>query len=165
MFTTNNYLSGNTSVQGVEMTVGANSDLPGRLAFVAGRLNRRIRAAGGNLSHGLLSALATVQKMGPIRLADLAKQEFVSAPSTTRLVAELERRGLVTRTTDPDDGRAFLIEATAAGEAEVVRARAVRASMVATMLESLGPDEFSLLEKALPVLERAIEGDELPPRR
>jgi DNA-binding MarR family transcriptional regulator len=147
------------------MTEGAQSDLPGRLAFVAGRLNRRIRAAGGSLSHGLLSALATVQKMGPIRLADLAKQEFVSAPSTTRLVAELERRGLVTRTTDPDDGRAFLIEATPAGEAEVLRARSARARMVAGMLETLSPDQLTVIEQAVSALENAVEQEELPPRR
>jgi len=141
------------------------SDVPGRLAFVTGRLNRRIRAAGGGLSHGLLSALATVQKFGPIRLAELAQQEFVSAPSTTRLIAELEKRGLVSRTVDPDDGRAFLIEATNAGEAEVQRARSARAQMVGQLLDILTPEQFATIEAALPALERAIEHDEQPPDR
>lgn len=141
------------------------SDVPGRLAFVAGRLNRRIRAAGGGLSHGLLSALATVQKFGPIRLAELSQQEFVSAPSTTRLIAELEKRGLVSRTVDPDDGRAFLIEATDAGEAEVLRARSARAQMVADLLDSLSPEQYAAIEVALPALERAIEHEEQPPTR
>lgn len=141
------------------------SDVPGRLAFVSGRLNRRIRAAGGGLSHGLLSALASVQKLGPIRLAELAQQEFVSAPSTTRLIAELEKRGLVSRAVDPEDGRAFLIEITDAGEAEVLRARSARAEMVGQMLESLTPEQFAAIEAALPALERAIEHDELPPSR
>lgn len=147
------------------MTQDPLADVPGRLAFVAGRLNRRIRAAGGGLSHGLLSALATVQKFGPIRLADLSHQEFVSAPSTTRLVAELEKRGLVSRTIDPADGRAFLIETTSAGEAEIVRARSARASMVASLMSTLSPDEVAAIEKALPALERAIENDEQSPRR
>jgi DNA-binding MarR family transcriptional regulator len=141
------------------------SDVPGRLAFVVGRLNRRIRAAGGGLSHGLLSALATVQKYGPIRLAELSQQEFVSAPSTTRLIAELEKRGLVSRTVDPDDGRAFLIEVTNAGEAEVLRARSARAQMVGHLLESLTSEQFAAIESALPALERAIEHDEQPPAR
>ena len=141
------------------------SDVPGRLAFVAGRLNRRIRAAGGGLSHGLLSALATVQKYGPIRLADLAQQEFVSAPSTTRLIAELEKRGFVSRTVDPDDGRAFLIEITAAGESEVLRARSARAEMVEQLLNALSPEQFAALAAAIPALERAVELDELPPAR
>ena len=147
------------------MSQDPRSDVPGRLAFVAGRLNRRIRSAGGGLSHGLLSALATVQKYGPIRLADLAHQEFVSAPSTTRLVAELEKRGLVSRTTDPDDGRAFLIETTNAGEAEILRARTARASMVATLMSTLSPEEVAAIEAALPAIERAIETDEHSPRR
>jgi DNA-binding MarR family transcriptional regulator len=141
------------------------SDVPGRLAFVAGRLNRRIRAAGGGLSHGLLSALATVQKYGPIRLAELSQQEFVSAPSTTRLIAELEKRGLVSRTVDPDDGRAFLIEATSAGEAEVLRARSARAEMVALIMEGLTPEEYAAIEQVLPALERVIAHDDQPPTR
>lgn len=143
----------------------AMSDVPGRLAFASGRLNRRIRAAGGGLSAGLLSALATVQKLGPIRLADLAQQEFVSAPSTTRLIAELERRGFVSRTVDPGDGRAFLIEATDAGEAEVLRARSARAQMVAQMLDLLSSEQVAAIEAALPALEQLIEHEELPPRR
>ena len=57
-----------------------------RLAFVVGRFNRRLIAATGGLSHGLLSALSTIAKQGPIRLADLAQVELVSAPSITRLV-------------------------------------------------------------------------------
>jgi DNA-binding MarR family transcriptional regulator len=136
------------------------SDVAGRLAFVSGRLNRRIRGAGGGLSHGLLSALATVQKFGPIRLADLSHQEFVSAPSTTRLVAELEKRGFVTRAVDPDDGRAFLIEVTDAGQNEVLRARTARATMVAQLMSALSPEEHAAIEAALPALERAIENDE-----
>ncbi|MCU1534538.1 MAG: MarR family transcriptional regulator, partial [Glaciihabitans sp.] len=79
----------------------ARNDVAARLAVIAGSINRRIRSAGGGLSHGMLSALATVSKIGPIRAADLAHHELVSAPSMTRVVAELEARLLVTRTVDP----------------------------------------------------------------
>jgi hypothetical protein len=49
--------------------------IPARLSLVAGRLNRRLAAAPGGLSHGLLMALATVAKHGPLRLAELARQQ------------------------------------------------------------------------------------------
>jgi DNA-binding MarR family transcriptional regulator len=140
-------------------------DVSTRLAYVAGRLNRRIRSASGSLSYGPLSALATIQKYGPIRLADLASQEFISAPSTTRLVADLEKRGLVSRTVDPDDGRAFLIETTDAGETEVARARVARGSLVASMLDDLSPEELDAIGRALPAIERALESDEARHRR
>lgn len=131
--------------------------LASRLAFVVGRLNRRLIAATGGLSHGLLSALATISKQGPIRLADLAQVELVSAPSITRVVAELETRGLVARKTDPLDGRAFLIEMTDAGTDAVARARAARASVVAELLTGLSESEVRTIEAALPALEHAIE--------
>lgn len=136
-----------------------------RLAHIVGRLSRRIRGANTGLSYGPLSALATIQKFGPIRLADLAHQEFISAPSTTRLVADLERRGFVTRTVDPDDGRAFLIATTDAGEAEVARARTARGALIQSLLATVTPEELAAIELALPALERVLENDERAQRR
>lgn len=132
-------------------------DVPARLALVVGRLNRRLRSAGGGLSHGLLSALATVSKDGPMRLAELAQIEQVSAPSTTRLVAELEAQGLVSRRPDPVDGRAVLISVTAAGTETVGRVRSARGAMVEELFLQLSPEEVAAIEAALPALERTLE--------
>jgi DNA-binding MarR family transcriptional regulator len=140
------------------MSDSQSADLAGRLTFVVGRFNRRLQSATGGLSHGLLSALATVSKRGPIRLTDLAQVETVSAPSITRVVAELETRGLVARNADPEDGRAALIEVTAAGTDAVAQARAARAAVAAELLRDLDPDEISAIEAALPALERMIGG-------
>jgi DNA-binding MarR family transcriptional regulator len=131
--------------------------LSARLSVVAGRLNRRLAAAPGGLSHGLLMSLATVAKRGPIRLAELAASEQVSAPSMTRTVAELESRGLVKRSVDPADGRAILLEATTAGLHAILRARAARAEVVAEMLDGLDRADLARIEAALPALERAVD--------
>jgi DNA-binding MarR family transcriptional regulator len=139
------------------MTESAPDTVAARLALVVGRLNRRLALAPGGLSHGLLTALASVAKHGPLRLAELAALEGVSAPGATRIVAELEARGLVARKVDPDDGRAFLIEATAAGTDAILRARAARAKVVAELLSGLSPTELAEIEAALPALERVIE--------
>jgi|SRR5665213_3618532 DNA-binding MarR family transcriptional regulator len=128
----------------------------GRLAFIVGRLNRRLVGASGGLSHALLSALATVAKKGPIRLADLAQVEMVSAPSITRVVAELETRGLVARGADPDDGRAYLMQVTEAGMAAVLRARAARAEVMAELLAELAPADVAAIADALPSLEGIV---------
>jgi DNA-binding MarR family transcriptional regulator len=134
----------------------APDSVPARLAFVIGRLNRRLASATGGLSHGLLSALATVAKRGPIRLADLAQTEMVSAPSITRVVAELEARGLVTRSVDEEDRRAFRIEVTDAGMDAVLRARAARSRVVADLLADLSSAEVASIAAALPALERVM---------
>ena len=122
-----------------------------------GQLTRRLRSARGGLSHSLLSTLVSVAKHGPLRLADLAQAELVSAPSITRLVAELEGKALVSRTPDPADGRASLIQVTDAGLEAVQVARRVRQQMVAELLEPLSADEVASIEAALPALERLIE--------
>jgi DNA-binding MarR family transcriptional regulator len=134
----------------------ATTETAARLAIIVGRFNRRLRSATGGLSHGLLSALASVTKHGPIRLADLAQLEQVSAPSITRMVAELETRGLVARTTDPADGRAALIEVTRAGTDAVLLARSARAEVASELLMTLDGDEIATIDAALPALERMI---------
>jgi len=125
--------------------------------MVIGRMNRRIRSASDGLNYSSLSALATVSKAGSIRLADLAEREVVAAPSITRIVADLERRGLVTRRVNETDRRAFLIEATESGEQALAAARAKRAVLVTKLLQELSPAELQAVAAALPALERAIE--------
>ena len=131
--------------------------VPARLSLVAGRLNRRLAAADGGLSHGLLMALATVAKQGPLRLAELARLNQVSAPSMTRTVSELQNRGLVVRAVDPHDGRAIQVAATPAGLAAILVARAARAEVIAELLDEMTPAELAKVEAALPALERVLE--------
>jgi DNA-binding MarR family transcriptional regulator len=132
------------------------TDTAGRLAFVVGRLTRELRAVKGGLSHGLLSALSSVTKSGPLRLADLAQIELVSAPSITRIVADLEAQGLVTRTPDPDDGRASLIAVTTAGQEAIRLARLARRQSIDDLLSILDDAELATIQAAMPALERLI---------
>jgi DNA-binding MarR family transcriptional regulator len=138
------------------ITEVAPDSVAARLAFVVGRMNRRLGVASGGLSHGLLTALATVAKQGPLRLAELAQIEIVSAPAITRAVAELENRGLVARSIDPTDGRAFQIELTPAGAEAILRARAARAAVISDMVEQLDTADVATIEAALPALERLL---------
>ena len=128
-----------------------------RLALVMGRLNRRLQAATGGLSHGLLSAMAVIATRGPLRLSDLAQLEGVSAPSMTRTVAELEARGYVVRSSDPVDGRAVLVAAVDAGTAAILDARTTRAQLVAELLATLDDTDAASITAALPALERLTD--------
>ena len=128
-----------------------------RLTLVVGRLNRRMQAATGGLSHGLLSTLAEVAKHGPLRLSDLAQLESVSAPSMTRTIAELESRGFVSRRADPDDGRAVLVDVAEAGSTAIAEARATRARVIAELLGRLDTADSAAVLAALPALERLTD--------
>jgi DNA-binding MarR family transcriptional regulator len=127
--------------------------IAGRLALVIGRINRRIRSSSGGLSHGMLSALATVVRKGPIKAGELARLEVVSAPTLTRALADLESRGLVAREVDPTDRRSFYVVATQAGTELVVEATSERARLVAHLLAEIAPEELLRIEQTLGALE------------
>jgi DNA-binding MarR family transcriptional regulator len=136
------------------------TDLARALSFAIGRANRRMLAATEALGQGQLNALATVLRLGAVRPGDLAQREFVSAPTMTRTLRELEDRGLVSRVDDPADGRSILVSATDDGEHEVLRARSARADILAGLIEQLEPADRQALEAALPALEHlATLGD------
>lgn len=130
-------------------------DLAGRLALAVGRLNRRIRSSTGGLSHGQLSALSTIVRSGPLRPSEISAIEVVAAPTITRVVSDLEGRGLVTRQADPDDGRSFFVVGTETGVELLLRARSDRARAVAVILGELDRDQVEQLRSAIPALEMA----------
>lgn len=125
-----------------------------RLAVAVGRINRRVRTGTDSLSYGLLSALATVVQLGPLRPSDIARVEVVTKPTMTRVLVDLESRGLIAREDDPTDGRAFVVSATPAGVVAVRDARAERAELVAALLADLDPADIVTIEAALGALER-----------
>ena len=56
-----------------------------------------------------------------LRMQDLAARVTLSRTRVSRIVDELERAGLVERSADPDDGRAYLATITAEGRAGLRR--------------------------------------------
>src|SRR5580692_3550023 len=53
----------------------------------------------------------------PIRLTELNRHVLLSQPALSRMVERLADRGLVSRTTDPSDGRGVRLALTADGKA------------------------------------------------
>ncbi|MFF1879621.1 MarR family winged helix-turn-helix transcriptional regulator [Leifsonia sp. NPDC058230] len=134
-------------------------DLAGRLALAVGRLNRRMRSSTGGLSHGQLSALSTIVRRGPLRPSEISAIEIVAAPTITRVVTDLESRGLVTRQPDPDDGRSFFVVGTDAGNELLLRARFDRAHTVTAILAELDDGQVARIREALTALEAAARVD------
>ncbi|GAB3611144.1 MULTISPECIES: MarR family winged helix-turn-helix transcriptional regulator [Humibacter] len=152
------------ATHGAASPAGADrAETAARLAVVVGRINRRIRAVGEGLTQAQLSALSSIVRKGPLRPGDLARIESVAAPSATRVVAELESRGLIAREPDPADGRSSLVSATDAGQAAVLAARAERAKRISVLLAGLDDDELATVVAALDALEIVAVHVPLPP--
>ncbi len=62
-------------------------------------------------------AISALIRLGPVRQKKLAADLCLDKSTTSRVVDSLERKDYVTRTTDPQDGRAFLLEVTDKGRA------------------------------------------------
>jgi len=139
------------------MQTDVDVELATRLTLALGRLNRRLVAGGQGLSHGVLSALSSIVRFGPLRLSDLAQRERIGAPATSRIVARLEADKLVSRDDDPDDGRAVVIAATQAGRELVHRSRTARTEVIAELLQSLDAGQLDTLRLALPSLEAMVD--------
>jgi DNA-binding MarR family transcriptional regulator len=135
-------------------------DAAGRLFIAIARLTRLMRRnAPVALSHGSITALATVVNEGPIRLGDLAVWEGVRAPTMTRIVDGLVLDGYAERIPDPADGRACLVRATPAGFEVLRGARTARAQVLSAGLDRLSAEQRAAVVAALPAIE-ALCADE-----
>jgi DNA-binding MarR family transcriptional regulator len=137
------------------------TELAARLRLVVGRLHRRIRIDGRESIPPLqLSALATVEQHGPLRLSELARREAVTAPTMSRVLTALDEQGLVIRTPDPNDARGVRIVLSDEGAARLAEVRSHRTALVARRLARLDRDQRGALVAALPALEALLVDDE-----
>src|ERR1700679_2493828 len=66
----------------------------------------------GELTPTKLSALGILRRGGPMSATALASQLGILPQSLTRILAELEAEGLLTRRRDADDGREHVLQRT-----------------------------------------------------
>src|SRR6476661_6474657 len=98
-----------------------------RMHSAAIHLLRRVRVA-DDQSMGMTparrSALSVLVFLGPQSLSQLAAAEQVTLPTMSRLVATMEKDGLVRRERDPGDGRVVRLHATGKARRMAERGRA-----------------------------------------
>jgi DNA-binding MarR family transcriptional regulator len=155
-----------TVVTATEPSPAAPSIDATRLRVAIARLSRRLRhheLAG--LTPTQLSALATVERSGPMRLGDVAAAEGIAPSTLTRLVTALEDRGYVERCAVPGDARASTLTITTRGHEILERIRHESTAMLAQSLAMLAPTQIALLAEALPALEQLAEVDPRDPQR
>jgi DNA-binding MarR family transcriptional regulator len=98
----------------------------GRLA--RGRATRRARRLTGmDWTYSALLILEGMKDNDNLRMSQLAEYVGTTPPTVTKLVRELENRGLITRRPDADDGRASILSLT--GEGRRVAERIGRARL------------------------------------
>jgi DNA-binding MarR family transcriptional regulator len=126
------------------------------------RLGRRLRSErpGSSVSLSALGMLSTLHRVGPMPAARLAQAERLQPQSLSRLIAQLERDGLIQRRPGKEDRRTLILEITAAGRQALSHDMAARrAWLEGAMRRVLVPGEREMLaHAAVAMLRLADEG-------
>ncbi len=118
---------------------------------VARTLDRTLEREHGLTVHGfeLLDAIASAPTRR-LRMSELAARTLLTPSGVTRLVARLERDGVVQRVDCREDGRVTYAQLTEAGSAKLDAAREThRAAVHALLLERFSVDDLRELRHAL----------------
>jgi DNA-binding MarR family transcriptional regulator len=130
-----------------------------RMAIVrtARRLRQEASVGGTELTPTSASALATVERHGPLTPSELAECERIKRPTATRTLRVLEEAGLVDRAPDPGDGRSCLVSVNSAGRERLRRLRGRKNAYLARRMRDLSDPDLETLERAAAILEALLE--------
>jgi DNA-binding MarR family transcriptional regulator len=125
-----------------------------------GTLMRKLKHVqpGDELSMPETSTLSRLDRNGPATSSDLARLDKISPQSMGATIAELERRGLVARSRDPEDGRRVVLSVTEQGREVIRDRRGARTELIAQALaDGFTEAERAQLRAVTPLLERLAE--------
>jgi DNA-binding MarR family transcriptional regulator len=136
----------------------AEGDLAPRLRLAVTRLARRLRRQADlpGVSPTQVSALATIDREGPLTLGELAALEGVQPPTISAAVGRLEEQDLVHRTVDPQDRRVHRVEVSAAGRRLLEKSRSRKNAYLERRLRALSTEDRATLERAADLLEAIL---------
>jgi DNA-binding MarR family transcriptional regulator len=117
---------------------------------------REVDARAMGLSPARASALSVLVFGGPRSLTELAEAEQVTAATMSKLVAALERDGLVRRYPDVNDARAVRLESTAKARRILERGRARRLDLLERLFSEATEREIEAVRVAAAAVERAL---------
>ena len=134
----------------------------GRVIRLAGLLQdayaRPFAALG--LNSGDYGVLASLRRAGPpyqLTPTDLARHQMMTSGGMTSAIDRLERKGLVTRTPNPDDRRGSLVGLSEEGRRTVDEAMGLHAAEEHRLLAGLDDSERAQLEVLLRRLLRSVD--------
>ena len=114
-------------------------------------LGRRMRQKqpGDVLDYSAFPILKLLLHQGPMRLSALAQALRLDASTVSRHARQLEDKGLLERTEDPDDGRASRVEVSEEGRASLEKGFETRRHVITTALEGMSATERETLRALL----------------
>ena len=123
-------------------------------------LGRRLRQRqpGDVIDYSSLPILKLLCHQGPSRLSAVAQVLGLDASTVSRHVKQLEDRGLLERTEDPDDRRASRVDVSDLGRSTLADAFALRRQMITAALDDWSPEEQDALRSLVGKLVDSLTG-------
>jgi DNA-binding MarR family transcriptional regulator len=114
------------------------------------------------LSLAAARILARLSDNGPSRISDLAEQELSSQPTITNHVKRLEAAGLVARSADSHDARAWRISLTPEGTRQLGEMRNTLGTRIQPYLARMSRRDLKALREGVEAMHRLMALDRLP---
>jgi DNA-binding MarR family transcriptional regulator len=104
-----------------------------------------------------ISTLRYLAEVGALAVGQLSDYLCINDSSTSTTIADLKKRGYVTRTRSPDDNRVVLVEITDQGRELLARTSLGGIPLLREALKTLPPDRLSLVHEALETMNELLE--------
>jgi DNA-binding MarR family transcriptional regulator len=120
-----------------------------RLLTERGRLEDVARRAGHELPPASWALLEHLDRLGALRVSDIAACHDVDVSSITPRLKALENAGLVARGALPTDARVSMIEITARGRRALERLHAAWREIVGEAVGDVAPEQLAVAARVL----------------
>jgi DNA-binding MarR family transcriptional regulator len=129
-------------------------------------LNRFLRQYARQMtSHGIrprqFAVLRLLLESGPATVGQVQAYLYLSASTTSMIIAQLEEAGYVTRTRSEEDNRVVVVELTAAGRSIAQNTPLGGITLLRQRLDTLPQARLLLLDQALAEIMRLMEVTEI----
>ncbi|MBR2818974.1 MAG: MarR family transcriptional regulator [Reyranella sp.] len=130
-------------------------------ARIATAFGEEMRPLGATLQ--IWRVLAALREQDGQRMGDLSSTTSIDVSTLTRLVDNMEKKGLVARQRDPEDARAVVLNVTPAGRRLTARILPIAERYEKVALQGFDPAEAEQLKAALRRLYANMDGLKKPP--
>lgn len=128
--------------------------LDATLKVIKQDLTRRFREQGIDLTPEQYALLAELASRGELAQKELAKSTFKDAPTVSRIIDLLVKKGWINRSADTDDRRKYILTLTPAGQAIFETAAPIVHAAREVGWQGLTEEDYSRLKH---ILDRVVE--------
>lgn len=120
-------------------------------------ISDRLRQRGFGVTRAHSGVLANIDIEAGTRATVLAERASVTKQAIGQVIDDLEQKGLIKRTVDPDDRRARLIRLTPKGRRVIAAAQEVIQEIEVSVLEEVGTKNFDITRQTLSAVVRVTQ--------